>query len=162
MRFIKGGPELPSAVDVTELSSWTKLGAESLKRFSGTAVYTISFPRPEGDAAAWLLDLGRVAESARVELNGRELGTLIIAPYQVRIPKELLQNQNTLEVSVSNLMTNRIIDLDQRKVNWKKFYNTNMPARRRENTGPDGLFDASRWTPRDSGLIGPVRLIPGT
>src|SRR5262249_25839834 len=75
-------------------------------------------------------------------------------------PKEMLKERNTLEVAVSNLMTNRIIDLDRRGVNWKKFYNTNMPARRRENAGPDGLFTAARWTPRESGLIGPVALVP--
>jgi hypothetical protein len=85
---------------------------------------------------------------------------LINAPYRIRIKKELLKEQNTLEVAVSNLMTNRIIDMDRRGVNWKKFYNTNMPARRRENAGPDGLFTAARWTPRESGLIGPVALIP--
>jgi len=158
LRFVAGGPELPAAVGIDRLGSWTDLDGEAVKRFSGTAIYTISFARPEqGD---WALDLGRVAESARVKLNGNELGALINAPYRIRIPKELLKEQNSLEVAVSNLMTNRIIDMDRRGVNWKKFYNTNMPARRRENAGPDGLFTAARWTPRESGLIGPVALIP--
>lgn len=168
VRFIAGGPELPAAIETDQLGSqsgsqpgsWTNFDSEAVKRFSGTAVYTISFARPQGRADAWLLDLGRVAESARVKLNGNELGVLINAPYRIRIPNELFREQNTLEVAVSNLMTNRIIDLDRRGVNWKKFYNTNMPARRRENAGPDGLFSAARWTPRESGLIGPVALIP--
>jgi hypothetical protein len=158
LRFVAGGPEPPAAVETDKLGSWTDLEGEAMKRFSGTAVYTISFARPE--QGEWSLDLGRVAESARIKLNGKELGVLINAPYRIRIPKELLREQNTLEVAVSNLMTNRIIDLDRRGVNWKRFYNTNMPARRRENAGPDGLFTAARWTPRESGLIGPVVLIP--
>jgi hypothetical protein len=158
LRFVAGGPELPASTETDKPGSWTDLDGESVKRFSGTAVYTISFSmQGRGD---WALDLGRVAESARVKLNGNELGVLINAPYRIRIPKELLREQNTLEVAVSNLMTNRIIDLDRRGVNWKKFYNTNMPARKRENAGPDGLFTAARWTPRESGLIGPVALIP--
>ena len=158
LRFVAGGPELPAPTETDKPGSWTALDGEAVKRFSGTAVYTISFARPgQGDCA---LDLGRVAESARVRLNGNELGALIGAPYRIRIPKELLKEQNTLEVAVSNLMTNRIIDLDRRGVNWKRFYNTNMPARRRENAGPDVLFTAARWTPRESGLIGPVALIP--
>jgi hypothetical protein len=33
-----------------------------------------------------------------------------------------------------------------------------MPARRRENAGPDGLFSAAKWAPRPSGLLGPVTL----
>jgi hypothetical protein len=158
LRFVAGGPELPAAVESAKPGSWTDLDGEAVKRFSGTAVYTISFSVQE--RGEWALDLGRVAESARVRLNGNELGVLINAPYRIRIPKELLKEQNTLEVAVSNLMTNRVIDLDRRGVNWKKFYNTNMPARRRENAGPDGLFNAARWTPRESGLIGPVALIP--
>ena len=85
---------------------------------------------------------------------------LLNAPYQIRLPKELLREQTTLEVAVSNLMTNRIIDLERRGVNWKRFYNTNMPARRRENAGADGLFTAARWSWRESGLIGPVTLTP--
>jgi hypothetical protein len=158
LRFVAGGPELPAAIEIDRPGSWTDLDGEAVKRFSGTAVYTMSFSSPErGD---WALDLGRVAESARVKLNGNELGVLINAPYRIHIPKESLKEQNILEIAVSNLMTNRIIDLDRRGVKWKKFYNTNMPPRRRENAGPDGLFTAAGWTPRESGLIGPVALIP--
>jgi hypothetical protein len=44
-------------------------------------------------------------------------------------------------------------------MNWKKFYNTNMPARRRENA-KNGIFDASAWKPLPSGLVGPVTIMP--
>jgi hypothetical protein len=142
------------------LGSWTGYGGEAVKKFSGTARYRISFAKPQGEADGWWLDLGRVAESARVRLNGKDLGTLLKSPYRVRLPQGLIKEQNTLEIAVSNLMANRIADLDRRKVSWKKFYNVNMPARRAENRGADGLFNASRWPPRDSGLIGPVTLVP--
>ncbi len=160
VRFVEGGPELPTALETGELGSWTNYGGEALKKFSGTARYTISFEKPEGAADGWLLDLGRVCESARVRLNGQDLGTLIKSPYQIRIPKNLLKEKNTLEIDVANLMANRVADLDRRNVNWKKFYNINFPARRNENRGADGLFNASRWLPRDSGLIGPVTIVP--
>jgi hypothetical protein len=160
VRFVEGGPELPSPVRINELGSWTNYGGEAVRKFSGTALYTISFAKPEGQTESWSLDLGRVAESARVTLNGRNLGTLISSPFRVRVPKELLKKQNTIEVAVSNLMANRIADLDRRKVTWKKFYNINFPARLKENVGPDGLFTAANWAPRDSGLIGPVTLTP--
>ena len=101
-----------------------------------------------------------MAESARVRLNGQELGTLFTAPFRVRVPASLLREQNTLEVAVSNLMLNRAIDLERRGVKYKKFYNTNFPARRPENRGADGLFDATKLSPRDSGLLGPVTLAP--
>jgi hypothetical protein len=160
LNFIEGGPQLPSMIKIRELGSWTNYGGEAVKKFSGTAMYTISFQKPEGNADGWLLDLGRVCESAAVKLNGKDLGTLIGPLYRIPILKDLMDEMNILEIKVSNLMANRIADLDRRNVNWKKFYNINFPARRRENRGPDGLFNAARWLPRDSGLIGPVTLIP--
>jgi len=156
--FVEGGPELPPTVEIQQLESWTNFGGEAVKNFSGTAKYTISFERPSGQADGWILDLGRVCESAVVTLNGEQLHTLISSPYRILISKNQLKEKNIIEVRVSNLMANRIADLDRRGVSWKKFYNINFPARRRENRGADGLFNASDWPARDSGLIGPVTL----
>ncbi|GJM33974.1 MAG: glycosyl hydrolase family 2 [Saprospiraceae bacterium] len=160
LAFIDGGPEKPEALAGITLSSWTDLPGEAFKNFSGTARYSISFPMPEGDHSGWLLNLGEVHESASVHLNGELIGTLIGPDYQIFIPKELTQESNTLEIEVSNLMANRIADLDRRGVPWKKFYNVNFPARRRENLGKYGLFDTSGWKVLSSGLIGPVTLTP--
>ncbi len=158
--FIEGGPELPDSVEIQQLGSWTEYGGEAVKKFSGTATYTISFPKPSGQSDGWILDLGRVCESAVVTLNGQELGALIGPIFQVRIPAELIRETNTLEVRVSNLMANRIADLDRQNGNWKKFYNVNFPAKVGSNRGPDGYFNASNWEPRDSGLVGPVTMTP--
>jgi hypothetical protein len=160
VHFINGGPELPAPIEISELSSWTNFDGEAAKKFSGTALYRISFQKPEESVEGWLLDLGRVCESAQVLLNGDDLDTLISAPYQIMIDQDLLQENNVLEIKVSNLMANRIADLDRQQVEWKKFYNINFPARERENRNEQGLFDASHWLPRDSGLIGPVTLVP--
>ncbi len=162
VRFVEGGPELPTARETTQLGSWTNFGGEAVKSFSGTATYTISLARPAEGKGDWILDLGRVAESARVTFNGTDLGTLIAPPYRIRIPASLWRDKNTLEIAVSNLMANRIADLERRRVTWKKFYNINFPSRLPENRGEDGLFTASRWPPKDSGLIGPVTLSSAT
>jgi hypothetical protein len=161
VRFVKGGPRLPSAQVVERLGSWTAFGADA-EAFSGTATYATTFAGPQAGARVWQLDLGRVAESARVRLNGRDLGTLIAAPYRVIVEASQLTATNTLEVSVTNLSANRIRDLDMRGVGWKKFYNVNFPARHPENRGADGLFTAAQWQPIESGLIGPVTLTPLT
>jgi len=160
VQFVAGGPELPDPVAINELASWTNFAGEAVKKFSGKAIYRISFQKPEAEADGWLLDLGRVCESAQVRLNGKDMGTLISTPYHIMIDQELLQENNVLEIKVSNLMANRIADMDWRRVEWKKFYNINFPARERENRNEKGLFDASHWQPRDSGLIGPVSLMP--
>jgi hypothetical protein len=158
--FVQGGPELPEAVETAKLGSWTEYGGQAAKRFSGTALYAIDLPRPAGDFRGWLVDLGRVCESAKVTFNGEELGTLISPPYQIVIPAGKMRGRNKLEIRVSNLMANRIADLDRQGVSWRKFYNVNFSARLRENRGPDGLFNASQWPARDSGLIGPATLTP--
>jgi hypothetical protein len=108
---------------------------------------------------AWQLDLGG-RDSARVRLNGRDLGSLVGPRFLITFESALLDERNVLEVDVTNRMANRVADLDRRGVPWKKFYNVNFPARLPENRGPDGLFTAVRWEPLDSGLLGPVTLQP--
>ncbi|MBO0949553.1 glycosyl hydrolase [Fibrella forsythiae] len=162
INFTKGGPELPKPVQTTELGTWTKLEGDAVKKFSGTAAYSITFPMPTGGAADYLLDLGGVAESAQVQLNGVNLGTLLGPVYQVTVPKSALKATNTLVVSVSNSMANRIIDMDKNHVVWKKFYNINMSARLKEDRGADGNFTAEKWDLKPSGLLGPVMITPVT
>ncbi|MDO7851724.1 glycosyl hydrolase [Hymenobacter convexus] len=161
LSFLSGGPELPAKQQIKELVSWTTLG-EAGKKFSGTATYTTTFAQPQGTADGWLLDLGRVAQSARVQLNGQPVATLLGPSYQVYLPKYQLKATNTLTVTVSNLMANRIEDLDRNHVDWKIFYNTNMPAKLKENRGADGLFTTEKWAPLESGLLGPVTLTPAS
>jgi hypothetical protein len=152
VQFVEGGPEIPADFETSELASWTTLGDAEAKRFAGTARYTIEFDRPAGDADDWLLDLGRVCESARVKLNGRAVGSLWCQPFRMFAGEFLVPGKNTLEVEVTNLAANRIADMDRRKVNWKYFYDINVVDR-----GYKPL-DASSWPLQDSGLIGPVSL----
>ena len=157
--FESGGPVLPLPVEVDTLSSWTTFGETAYQAFSGTASYAVSFSKPDLITSGWMLDLGNVKESAQVFLNGKSLGTLIGPVFQVAFDDSLLQVTNMLEVKVSNLMANRIAEMDKKNIFWKKFYNVNFPAQKRENR-KNGLFDASHWQPRDSGLMGPVVLTP--
>lgn len=159
VRFLAGGPRLPAPRTIPQLASWTTFGQDA-EAFSGTASYTTTFTRPPSGVRLWALDLGRVAESAKVRVNGRDLATLIAPPYRVVLDSSQLRATNTIAVSVTNLSANRVRDLDRRGVAWKKFYNVNFPARFPENRGPDGLFSAAGWEPLDSGLLGPVTLTP--
>jgi hypothetical protein len=158
--FVAGGPVLPDRRTIDTLSAWTTFGGDEFKHFSGTAVYTTTFARPAGNAPRWLLDLGAVKESARVRLNGRDLGTLIGPTFRMTLDASHLSDRNTVEVHVTNLMANRIAALDKAGVPWRKFYNVNFPARLPQNRGTDGLFTAAKWEPLESGLIGPVSLAP--
>ena len=162
LEFLSGGPALPAKVADAPLGSWTGLADTTAKNFSGTARYTIELPRPRAPAGttAWRLDLGTVHESARVVLNDEELGTFIGPWFRVEVPVEVFHDRNVLQIEVTNLMANRIADLDRRGVPWKKFYNVNFPARLAANRGSEGLFNAGPWPPLPSGLAGPVTLTP--
>jgi len=155
--FIEGGPVLPASKEISNLVLWTAFGGEQVKDFSGTARYTISFKKPAGKADAWSICLGKVYESARVTLNGKEIAILIGPDFQVTVDKKALKAKNTLEIKISNLMANRIAYMDRNNIVWKKFYNVNMAARMRQNT-KNGIFDASAWPQGESGLIGPVTI----
>src|SRR5690554_3020342 len=146
-----GGSTLPPGFTTDSLGSWTE-SSEEAARFAGTARYEIRFPKPEG-TAEWLLDLWTVAESARVRLNGQEIGTVWSLPFRIPLGEALQDGENVLEVEVTNLAANRIADLDRRGVPWKKFYDANVVN---INYRP---FDASSWPPMPSGLLDPVRLV---
>jgi hypothetical protein len=155
IEFIAGGPELPPPLETDHLASWTALGGEAAERFAGTARYTLRFDAPNASTAAWLLDLGRVCQSARVKLNGRDLGIVFTTPFRLLIDG-LQPTGNVLEVEATSVAANRIRDLDRRGVKWKYFHDANVLS---SNYKP---FDASNWPLSDAGLIGPVRLVPQT
>jgi len=152
VEFIAGGPVLPAGFRSDTLAPWTGRGDADADRFAGTARYTARFDDP-GTARNYLLDLGRVAESARVRLNGKELGTRFARPFRVETGP-LRPAGNVLEVEVTNLSANRIRDLDRRGVQWRIFMDINYVN---IDYRP---FDASLWPVRTSGLVGPVTLQP--
>ncbi len=148
--FLDGGPVLPQPFTTDSLSPWTGRGDADADRFAGTVRYTITFDAPD-TAPRHQLTLGRVAESARVTLNGRPLGVLFAGPYRVETGP-LRSRDNVLEVQVTNVSANRVRDLDQRGVQWKTFRDINF-------VGIDYKpFDAAGWPVRVSGLLGPVTL----
>jgi hypothetical protein len=153
VKFLLGGPQIPSPFQTARLASWTELGGEAAQRFAGTACFTIAFDAPGETARSWCLDLGQVCQSARIRLNGRDCGTLLIPPFRI-VVDQLKPKANLLEVEVTNVSANRIRDLDRRKVNWKNFSDINFVNLAYKP------FDASNWPLTDSGLLGPVSLRP--
>ncbi len=155
LEFLEGGPNLPPVLKTGRLASWTELGDTEAQRFAGTARYTLNFDGPVDVPQDWRLDLGNVAESARVRLNAQNLGVLICPPFSVHVPSGLVKPRgNCLEVEVTNLCANRIRDLDRRGVEWRMFHDINLVNMEYKP------FDASKWPLRPSGLLGPVTLAP--
>jgi len=150
--FVEGGPVLPRPFTSDSVCTWTGRGDEDADRFAGTVRYSVTFDAPD-TASRHLLTLGTVHESARVRLNGRELGVVFAPLFSVETGP-LRSTGNVLDVEVTNLPANRIRDLDRRKVEWRIFRDINF-------VGIDYRpFDASAWPVRPSGLRGPVSLQP--
>lgn len=140
-----GAPDKLALEHLADLSTHADPG---VKYFSGTATYrrSITVPAERLDPNVRVfLDLGKVQVSAQVNLNGRDLGILWKAPFQLDVTDALRAGENTLEVRVANLWTNRLIG-DQ-----------SLP--------PDQRVAWSTWNPftkdsplQESGLLGPVIL----
>ncbi len=152
VRFLDGGPALPPPFEASTLDSWTAQAGDTYRNFSGTALYRLEFDA-KGLTHA-LLDLGEIAHTAKVRLNGKPAGTCWAPPHRLPLLGLLEKGNNVLEVEVTNLAANRIADLDRRKVEWKAFHEINFVN---IDYKP---FDASTWPTLPSGLLGPVKLIP--
>lgn len=153
LQFTQGGPVLPAAKKLNRLTSWTDLDDTTAVNFSGTGVYTSTFNLPAKKADEYVLDLGQVDESARVWINGKEVGILWSIPFKARVGSLLKAGNNTIKIEVDNLMANRIRYMDQHKIEWRKYHEINFVN---IDYKP---FDASNWKPMLSGLLGPVKLV---
>lgn len=142
-----GGSGAPSALTLPALASWTESKAAAVRYFSGTARYrkTLDIPAiPKGGRL--VLDLGAVANVARVTVNGRETGYAWKAPYRVDIGDMARPGSNRLEIEVANLWPNRMIGDKQPGA-----------GSQRAEAAFDPFKADSPLLP--SGLLGPVQLL---
>ncbi|WP_265791991.1 glycosyl hydrolase [Pedobacter sp. MC2016-15] len=152
LHFTQGGPALPADKHLDKLVSWTALNDSLTTAFSGSGVYSNTFMLPQKLQREYVLDLGKVNESAHVWVNGRDAGFIWSIPFRARIGKLLRPGKNTIKIEVANLMANRIRYMDQHHMPWRNYHEINFVN---INYKP---FDASVWEPMPSGLIGPVQI----
>ena len=153
LKFTRGGAVIPATTELRQLVSWTELPDPVAQNFSGSARYTATFELSGSLAGEYLLDLGKVSESARVWVNGQDAGILWSIPFTARIGKFLKTGTNTIEIEVANLMANRIRQMDQQKIQWRNYHEINFVN---IDYKP---FDASEWKLMPSGLLGPVTIL---
>lgn len=155
LTFLTGKPAGLPPARLNQLVTWTAL-SDSASYFSGTVRYETTFEVAASlnPAATYRLSLGDVRETARVYLNGQEIGLAWSLPFEVTVPANLLrQTDNRLVIEVVNLSANYMRLRDGQSPNWKKFYDINIVDIRYRP------FDATQWKPMPSGLLGPVRLV---
>jgi len=153
LTFKEGKPFLPENQTITELRSWTETSDTLAQYFSGVGQYSTTFEiKKDAINKSALLSLGDVRASAKVSINGVEIGTAWSLPFELQIPENIIKEKNELKIEVRNVSANRMIYLDKQKINWKRFYDINMVDIQYKS------FDASLWKPVDAGLLGPVIL----
>lgn len=172
-----GGPE--RAVLFDSLQDWTKNPDKGIKYYSGTALYSRSFDmslKEIGKKACWL-QLGLVNHIARIELNGRDLGVVWTAPWQVKIPPGALkEGNNQLKIEVTNVWANRLIGDEQEPDDcewlpghiWKGRFLKQFPDwfLKKQPRPSAGRYCFTTWNyftresqTISSGLLGPVEIV---
>ncbi|MBD8489743.1 glycoside hydrolase [Echinicola sp. CAU 1574] len=152
LHFDQGGPELPEDQSMATIQPWTNQGDEIADQFSGQATYSSTFTIQKEEGKSYLLKLGKVHESAKIWINGKEAGYAWSLPYQLRIGEFLKDGENEIKIQVANLMANRIRYMDQQGLEWRNYHEINFVN---INYKP---FDASNWKVMPSGIEGPVML----
>jgi hypothetical protein len=164
----------PAQATFEKLISWSSVADLGIKYYSGTAVYSASFELPrtllKADRRLYL-DLGRVEVMAEVKVNGKRLPLLWKPPYRLDVTAAARAGQNTIEVTVVNLWPNRLIGDEQLPEDsernpdgtlksWPPWLLAGKPS-------PTGRYTFSMWhlwkktdPLLESGLLGPVKLIP--
>jgi len=138
------GPAKP--VIFKQLQDWTLNASDSIKYYSGTALYHNAFEISKVNKnESIVLDLGVVTAIAKVKVNGVDVGGAWAPPYKVDITSALKKGKNILEVKVVNTWVNHLIGdsrLPEKDRKIPKKYNIYLPD--------------SKLMP--AGLVGPVKL----
>lgn len=141
-----GGPDGP--VVFTTLTDWSKNEIPGIKYYSGTADYMQIIKwnnNLTGHRQIWM-DLGNVANTATVTINGVYCGTVWTPPYRLDVTKIMKTGYNKVHVEVSNTWANRLIG-DHALPENKRLTWTTAPYR----------LDNKPLLP--AGLLGPVKII---
>ena len=153
LTFVESAPNVEGTFNIDTPTSWTELNHPHATKTMATGKYINEINLPNILADDWILDLGDVRESARVRINGQDVGTAWAVPYQLKVGKWLKPGKNTIEIEVTNLPANRIADMDKRGEVWRIFNEINVVDLNYQKT----LYT---WEPLPSGLNGSVKLIP--
>lgn len=128
------------------LPAWKEMNlTDEGKAFSGTATYSTEITVEKTGRDRLILNLGRVESIAKVRLNGKDVGTVWTAPYQIDITDFVSEGKNKLEIDVTSTWFNRLAHDAALPENQRKTWTIGGPAKNSPL--------------KEYGLMGPVQLI---
>lgn len=165
-------------LDFPQLTDWSEHPNDRVRYYSGTATYRTNFDFRPTSNAVYHLDLGEVDIIGEVTLNGKYLGVQWMKPFLLDITDAVREGDNTLEIAVTNLWSNRLIGEERfpkqdggyelERASNGNMVTRKMPAWYVNNEplppGPRTTFTTADFYDADdalfpSGLKGPVQII---
>ncbi len=159
----------PKNIVFNQLEDWTKNVKDGIKYYSGIATYHKIISVPENivtdKKTDFFLDLGEIHHLARIYINGKDMGVVWTAPYQVKITDAILPGENRIDIEVANLWPNRLIGDEKfpddgiKNGQWPEWL-----LKKQARTSGRFTFTTRNFYQKDSellksGLIGPVGIL---
>lgn len=133
------GPKNPVIFD--QLTDWTASNNDSIRYYSGTAVYRTQFDLPNGIGNKnIILNLGSLSAMAKIKINGKEVGGVWTAPWQINISSAIKEGKNNVEIEVVNTWVNRLIGDRKLPESQSHTWCTSNPYNANSSLKPSGLL----------------------
>lgn len=87
----------------SEGTNWNDLG---LQDFSGMAIYERTFSLPAHTPKNAVVEFTNLVGSARIFVNGQEVGTCLEPNSEIKIPQKILSGENTIVIECANTLVN--------------------------------------------------------
>lgn len=160
VRFERGRGAPESAVFDT-LAAWDQHADPGIRHFSGRATYRCSLELTAAQAhVPARLELGEAHCIAQARVNGKDLGIVWTAPWEVDASEALKEGRNEVEIDVINLWVNRLIG-DAALPPERRVTKTNVTLQSGKRTVKIYQGFGSEDPLLPSGLVGPVRVVFG-
>ncbi len=114
-----------NAVEFKTLTDWSENSNDSIKYYSGEAVYLNTFTISLQKDSKYIISFDEVHNLAEVKVNGISCGIIWTKPYSLDITSTLTDGINRIEITVANTWANRMmgdedfgIERDEKKKIW--------------------------------------------